>query len=485
MSDSKSISEKLTRVVVDCDLDLVASSTVAMAKSHFLDGLGITIAGASTPIGALARRYLELERRAEPGAVPSLQEILSPTERGNCLALEDQAFLLGSYAFSENYGDTSLRSVAHPNTVIVPALLAAATQRVVTGKRMLSGLLVGYQVMEFLARSLNNGTPRMAHQIRGFRPTATCGAAGAAAAIAHVWELDDETTQRVIETACNYGGGLRRHGTGVASSIRVQSGEVTRGGVTAVLLAQAGLEGERHMIEGDGGFFSAYQVGELDMSASDYLPTSSESFCPPRWAIEDVAFKLHCTAHTLATALDCILDIRRDHTISPEAVSQIEILVPSQHVTISASHPYEPPKNSDEASGSYPFCSGAVLITGDFMWPDTLAEYLDDESVRRLASLVSISADPDLSARFDADSGTWPARVTIAASGKRFSSERTEPFGTVFDDSVIDQVRRKFVRLVRRELPDVTVEDLISVIDTMEILGDSYGALSRAAKGGN
>lgn len=484
MSDSKSLSEKLTRVVLDCDLDRVASSTVAMAKTHFLDGLGITIAGASTPIGSVARRYLEFGGRAEVGFL-SAHEVLPPSEISGQLAIEDRAFLLGSYAFSENYGDTSLRSVAHPNTVIVPALIAAAAQRVVTGKRMLSGLLVGYQVMEFLARSLNNGTPRMAHQIRGFRPTATCGAAGAAAAIAHVWELDDETTQRAIEAACNYGGGLRRHGTGAQSSIRIQSGEVTRRGVTAVLLAQAGLEGERHMIEGDGGYFSAYQVGELDITASDYLPMNGESSCPPRWAVEDVAFKLHCTAHTLATVLDCILDIRMEHAISPGAVSQIELLVPSQHVTISASHHYEPPKNSAEASGSYPFCSGAVLTSGDFMWPDTLSEYLDDESVSRLASLVSINADPDLSAQFDANSGTWPARVTIVAGGKRYVSERTEPFGTVFDDSVNDQVRRKFVRLARREFSETIAGDLISVIDTMETLSDSYGALSRAVKDGN
>jgi len=479
--EAPSISEYLSMLGPSIDKTGLPEVVIREAKSHFLDGLGITVSGSSTSIGAVARRYLEAAGRLQEGDFGWGWLSADPTA-GGPFNLEDLAFLLGSYAFSENYGDTSLRSVAHPNTVIVPVLLAAARYRPVSGERLLNALVIGYQVMEHLARSLNNGNPRMAHQIRGFRPTATCGAAGAAASLAYLWGLDQDATRRSIEQACNYGGGLRRHGMGTESSIRVQSGEATRRGVTAVLLTLSGLQGEQHLIEGEGGFFSAYGTGALDQSAGVYLPRGSGLPLPERWAIADVAFKLHCTPHTLATAMDCILDIMGQNKVVLAEVTSVEVAVPEQHVTISASEPYQPPRNPNEAAGSYPFCCGAVLATADFIWPNVLSDLLNDEGVLRAARRVTVVASEAQSSEFEAAPGTWPASVTVVAGGKRLSAAKLKPFGSVFDNDVRLQVQRKFQRLLETEVLNGTAESVIEIVDHLEAEQNVCEALTRVMR---
>lgn len=464
------ISRRLAAVSESTRFNSLAEHTQRAAILHWLDGVGITAGGATSGAGAVARNYL-----AAVGATGSVDRQTLLDARSGLGRPDDDAFLFGSYAFSENYGDTSLRSVAHPNTVIVPALLAAAKAKPVSGERLLSALVVGYQVMEFLARSLNNGSPRMGHQIRGFRPSASTGAVGAAAAIAHAWALPTETVQAAMEIACNYGGGLRRHGPGPTSSIRVHSGESARGGMTAVLLATSGLVGENTMIEGDGGFLHAYMADALDHDAEIYLGTET-------WAINDVAFKLHSTAHTLHTALDCILDLT-EQGLRAEQIEEIEIRIPAQHATISASTPYRSPDSAAAASGSYPFSVGVAAVTMDYVWPEQLEAYLGRGEVEGLASRTRVIVDDRQTEIFDREPGTWPASVLVHTASRRILHERREPRGLHIDDRLEQDLIRKFLRLAGRARPAEQAESFASTVMGIRGSNDSYQLLSSTTQG--
>lgn len=459
------LSTRLRAVSESINFHSLPAPTQLASALHWLDGVGVTAGGVTSGAGTVARAYLASLGSASTPAEGNL--FLPRSEQGRP---DDDAFLYGSYAFSENYGDTSLRSVAHPNTVVVPALLSAARARPVPGERILSALVVGYQVMEFLARSLNNGSPRMGHQIRGFRPSASTGAVGAAAAIAHAWGLPSETAQAAIEIACNYGGGLRRHGPGPTSSIRVHSGESARGGMTAVLLASSGLLGEQSMIEGDGGFLPAYMADQLDEGAEIYLTTDF-------WAIDDVAFKLHSTAHTLHTALDCILDLV-ELGLRPQQIQAIEISVPAQHATISASTPYQPPSTAAEASGSYPFCAGVAAVTGDYVWPEQLHAYLGTEEVERIAAATRVIVDGRQTEIFDRDPGTWPASVLVRSETGILRQDRREPRGLHVDNRLEQDLMRKFRRLAGRTRSAEEAESFAAAVMAIEGSNDSYETLS-------
>lgn len=461
-----SISARLAELSASLTLDSAGEATLRAARLHLLDGVGITVGGSRSEVAAVVRSY---RSSLAGGGSAGNAALFAP--RSAPSRVDDDAFELGSYAFSENYGDTSLRSVAHPNTVVVPALLAAAKARAVTGQRMLSALIAGYQGMEYLARSLNNGSPRMGHQIRGFRPSASCGAVGAALAVAHAWALPASLCKTAIELACNYGGGLRRHSPGPNSALRVHSGESARGGLTAVLLALAGLEGEDHLLEGPGGFLSAYMADGLDETAQVYLDGD-------RWAVQDVAFKLHSTAHTLHTALDCILDLQAEQGVRASDIKGMRIAIPAQHATISASKPYRHPLTALEGGGSYPFCAGVVAVSGDYVWPEQLERFLEDPEVARIAKATAVVIDKGQSGLFDEEPGTWPAEVQVETANGALSRHRRVPRGLEVDGALEADVERKFVRLVSRAAPPDHAEELAQALAEVADVPDVYSFLA-------
>lgn len=459
---TRTASQRLAALIGNLDVAQLSQETVAAAAAHLLDGIGITVAGARTPLAGVVRRYLSLgDAQREVGCSSREQRPIPPPPRD----LEDCGFLLGCHAFSLNYGDTSLRSVAHPNTVVVPTILAASQQAEVSGDDAVGALVAGYQALEFAAQTLNNGNPRLGHQLRGFRPTASCGAIGAAATLASLWNLDEDTLAVALELACNAGSGLRRaSGRGWLSANNIHSGEAVRAGVQSVLLATCGLLGDDLMFEGPGGFFSAHSGGELDASAKRYLSSGV-------WAVNDVAFKFHATAHTLHTALDCLLAIQRKHRFAVEEIEHIDVYVPAPHAEISGGPP-RPPRDPREAGSSFSYAAAVVARSIDYAWPSALEAGLRDPAILKLQQRVRLHADETMTRRFEHDApGSWPAGVEVESRGLSAVHWLDEPIGLPMDDDARQLVDRKFRYLVGHIMP-------FDVVDAAITLGHELAACS-------
>jgi 2-methylcitrate dehydratase PrpD len=465
------VSARLAELVVSRRYEDLPASTVAAAKAHLLDGLGIILSGSRTPLAAFAERYLARPERGRLDPASTEWPVMFPSADRR-LPLEDAAFLLGCMAFSQNYGDTSLLSVAHPNTLVVPALLLASQQGAVSGKEALVALVVGYQVLEYAAQALNNGIPRMGHQLKGFRPSSSCGALGVVATAGRLAGTSSHQLATALEIACNFGGGIRRSTGGSLSSLRVHAGQSVRDGMLSLLLTQEGLFGEPEMFEGSGGFFSAYAGGPLDARVGRYLE-------PTAWAVEDVAFKFHCTAHTLITALDCVLEIARQMQSDPDEVETVDIWVPDEHTRISAARP-RPPVDPEEGGRLYEYCTAIVIRSRDYVWPESLEDYFEDPQIRDLLDRVRVHSDPELSRRFEEVPGSWPARARVVASGQRFEAEMDFPVGSRLDAVVGKLVEAKFHRLARGTVSDERAEAITSFVSDLENVPDFHRALMGA-----
>ena len=95
------------------------------------------------------------------------------------------AFLNGALAHSLDFDDTHAAGSLHPGAPVIPAALAAGEMVGASGADVLAGIVAGYEVTCRVALALPAGE----HYDRGFHPTATCGAFGAAAAAARVFGL--------------------------------------------------------------------------------------------------------------------------------------------------------------------------------------------------------------------------------------------------------------------------------------------------------
>jgi 2-methylcitrate dehydratase PrpD len=316
---------------------------------------------------------------------------------------DDAAFLMGSFAFSESYSDTDLSSVAHPGSVVVPAVLLASQLQPVSGAAVLAAVTVGYNIVESVGRCLNGGNPRMQHQLKGFRPTATVGPIAACAVLCRLAGLSTDATRRALSIACNQGGGLRRHPRTELSSLYVQSGEVLRRALHSVELAVAGVEGDDSMLFGDGGFMAAYSAGPLP---SFRLPATGAP-----GSVATASIKLDCTPHTFISALDAARQLA-ERELPGQLPGRLTVRLPRQHwQAVGAGQPWSLPETSASAMYNLPFCVAAAFVARRHLYPRELAQALVDPAVAHLAPRVCVVADVAASALFDADPTTWPAIV--------------------------------------------------------------------------
>jgi 2-methylcitrate dehydratase PrpD len=415
--------------VLDTSYDDLPQTVVDRTKLAILDSLAVSCAGAATPIAESVERYVAEVEQTAAEALGGFE--LFP--RGARVRDWELAGLVqGVRAYGHLYGDTSLRSVSHPGPVVVSSALTTAQRAPISGREFIAAVAIGYQVLEAFAVELNGRPPRMALQIRGFRPTAICGPLAAAATAGRMLGLDRDVLANSLGVAANAASGLRPNDGDPAAAILLQTGQAVRSGHAAVRLAQAGVKGGAAILEGPGGFLEAY-TGRKGVS----VPPQSES-----WAILDTAVKLHATAHTLAPVVDMVLDLQRRHGFRAEDVSDLEIRVPQAHVKISGDKkPF--PTTTSEAVGHYAFGAAAALVAKDFLWPTVLENSLLDPRVAALAAKVRVSADPEHTAAFDAGELMWPASVALRVDGAVLTATVDRPEGVAYTDETLAAVTRK------------------------------------------
>ena len=154
-----------------------------------------------------------------------------------------------------DYDDVHSSVRGHPTTVIVPALLALASEVRLSAERLIAGYIVGLEAMARLGLSL--GTK---HYENGFHATATLGTIGAAAAAAHVLHYSAEETAVALGLAATHSSGLRLQFGHDAKPYH--AGMAARSGLLSARLAKAGFGGARDFLDNPTGFFSAFAFGQ-------------------------------------------------------------------------------------------------------------------------------------------------------------------------------------------------------------------------------
>lgn len=150
----------------------------------------------------------------------------------------------------------------HMGTVIVPAALAVAEATCASGGDLLAAIISGYEI------ALRIGRDHAADlSLRGFRTTPIYGAFGAAAACARVLQLTAEQTAHALSTVTHSAGALREFADAGTDDYPFQVGYAARNGLTAALLAQAGITGAPSALTGRAGFFRAFGGAEKDYAA--------------------------------------------------------------------------------------------------------------------------------------------------------------------------------------------------------------------------
>lgn len=373
---------------------------------------------------------------------------------GNGYAPAGAAMLNGTLAHSLDFDDTHASGSLHPSAPIVPAALAAAEMSGADGKALIAAIVAGYELQIRLSLALDPA----AHYDRGFHPTATCGAFGAAAAAGRLLRLDAAGYADAFGIVLSMSAGSMQFLVNGAWTKRSHVGHAAMCGLIAATLAQEGYRGASDAIEGKWGFLHAYAPAADAAKAVDGLGS--------RWETLKIAVKPYPSCRYSHAALDGILALAREHSIKADEVEEVLVGLPEPGWKLIGDP--EPAKQSPkcvvDGQFSMAFCAAVVLRSGAFVWDD-YARYLGDPAVLALCKKVRAHVDPKVQADFPAEMG---GSVRLRTKRGVFETHVRVPKGEPANFLTPAELRAKFDGLVAPYLSARRRDELANALLALE-----------------
>jgi 2-methylcitrate dehydratase PrpD len=296
----------------------------------------------------------------------------------------DAALVNGTAAHGEDFDDTFEGGPIHAGAVIVPAVLAAAEHRGLSGEAVLRGIAVGTELM----CRMSLVTPQAIHKAC-FHPTAVIGAPAAAAAVASALGLPPKLIAHAIGIAGSLASGIIEYLADGSWTKRLHAGAAAQAGIRAAFLAEAGFLGPATVIEGHHGFYRAF------------APSKTPDFAPlldrlgESWILETLAFKPYACGTMTQPFVDCAIALAKQGVKADDVLSlECEVGEGTVHRLWEPLALKQAPPNAYAAKFSTPYCVAVGFIDGGAGLGQFTEERVAEASVRALAAKVSYVINP-------------------------------------------------------------------------------------------
>jgi 2-methylcitrate dehydratase PrpD len=290
------------------------------------------------------------------------------------------ALVNGTAAHALDFDDYDPAAIAHASAVIVPALLAVAEARNLSGHALLDAYIVGFEILARVGQAVNPG-----HYARGWHATSTIGTLAAAVACGRLLRLDAGTMEHALGLGTSMAAGSRSQLGTMAKP--VHAGLAAKAGVLAAELAANGITAATDSIGGPRGFgemFSDSGIERFD-SALAKLGTTR--------ALEEVGLvvKRFPSCGSTLRSIDGVLELRTKYGFSPAEVDSISTAVPEQNAR---NLMYSAPRNAMEARFSMQYCLAVALLHGELSLADFTPEAIGRPEVRAWLPRIKMHAYP-------------------------------------------------------------------------------------------
>jgi 2-methylcitrate dehydratase PrpD len=375
------------------------------------------------------------------------------------------AFLNGALGHSLDFDDTHAAGSLHPGAPVIPAALAAGEMAGASGADVLAAIVAGYEVTCRVALALPAGD----HYDRGFHPSATCGAFGAAAAAARVFGLDADGVAGALGTVLSQCAGSLQFLANGAWTKRFQVGWAAMNGLMAATLVREGFRGAAEALEGRHGFLRAYAPNPVPERVVQELGFVYE--------LMNTAVKPYPSCRYGHAGIDAALALRAENGLKPEEIERVTLGLPRAGMMLIAQPAGQKadPRNVVDGQFSGPFVIACALATGAMGWDSY--QLLQDGTVRGLLGKIACELDPEIEAEFPAN---MSGKVTVVARGQEFVRTVVVPKGEPANFLTEAELRGKFSGLAGAVLGPERSARLAAEVLAIDRLGD-VAALMRLA----
>jgi aconitate decarboxylase len=440
------------------DVTLVPTDIRTRVRSSIRDAIGCALYGSGLPWTAATRRALA---DASPGG--------GATVIGTSLRLPaaHAALVNGLAVHAFELDDFNERAAGvHATASVVPAVLALAELRQVSGSDLIAAATVGQEIAVRLARCLGWSAIE-----RGFHTPALLAAVAAGTAVGRAMGQEEEVLARTIALSALQAGGLlasKRRGM----VKRLYAGRAAEIGILSALLAEAGCEAPIDIFEGPGGFCESYSgAGGYDLEA--LTRDLGQDL-----AAGGIQFKLYAACGMVHAALDALREMRAlDPAIGPETVRSIEVALSASSLR-SVGAVYRP-DDATTAQFSVAYAVAVTLLEGDASVEQFREDLLSDARVIALAGRVRAVADAEIDAR--GVTGRNGARVRLQLmDGRVVERGQRVARGSLERPASEAELVGKFNTLARPTLGAERTQELAHALGRIEQL-DDVSRLARLA----
>ncbi len=432
------------RAISVSKIEPLALETAGLA---ILDTVGVTLVGARTDTVACLARALGGSLASGPATLFGWQL------RTDVL---NAALINGTAAHALDYDDCNNTMGGHPSAPVLPGLWALAERQHASGGALLAAYIAGVEVETKLGRAVN-----FDHYEKGWHPTATLGVFGAAAACAHLLQLDDERFTMALALAASMASGVKANFGTMAKPYHV--GHATRNGLLAALMAAEGMTASDTALDHPQGFFNVYN-GE-----GTYHPAALLD----RWAAPldlvdpGIAFKRHPCCGSTHPAVDAML-VLRERGLRPPDATLIECWTHPRRLR----HTNRPnPTSGLDAKFSVQYVLARALMHGAVRLDHFTDTAIGEAEVRSL--MQRIKAKPDPGARRDTGEHFY-ARVRIHLSnGEVIEAYVDRPVGRDRDHPLPDgALEDKFLDCATQVCDRSSSKQLLARLRALDVVED-------------
>lgn len=434
--------EQLSKFTEQLRFGDIPPNVVGRLKLHLLDAIGAALFGVETPWTSAIRNYWLETAAAGPALVWGTSKRLPAAVAGLLNSTATHAFELD---------DRRVASYMHPASATLPAALAVADARgSVSGEDLITAITAGYEVGLRVGKCIGVGG-----FARGFYSPGISGGFSAAATAAKLSGMTAEQIPHVFHVTATQSSGLYSPTT----MKRLNLGNGTFHGMSAVDLVRHGLTGLPDILERDvGGFTKAF----LDDADLDHLTSGLGS----EYQTLAVELKPYVSSRPNHTAIDAALALRSANPdLGADDIERIELVVNSGRYMRDKG--FGDPTDVSSAFMSLRYCVAVAMLDGDVFIEQFTDERVRDPAVSRLIKKMEVLCDPELD-KIILEGRDYAKVRWITKDGRKLEEERVVAKGHPKNPMSEAEVRRKFHRLMDHKIGKDRADRIEGLFDRLE-----------------
>lgn len=409
----------ICRFVVETDYEDFDSVVLDRAKQVLCDMIGVIAAGAQqAEVVEMSRRLASLSSGYRSSTLIGQKTRIDPL---------NAALVNGTAGTWLELYEGNQFARGHPGIHVIPAALALGEDRRVSGKELITALILGYEIGARIG---------IASKLRmTMHPHGSWGTIGGAVAVGKLVKMSPDQIKTLINIASS---------TTLATSRKT----MLEGGTVRNLYA--GVSGYMAILSVyllESGF-----TGEADGIGSVYGGVASDSFSPQvmveelgsRYEIARNYFKQYACCRYNHSSLDAVYEImskQKSGKLDPDNIENIKV----ETYSLAAQLCDKEPDNVLAAKFSVPFSIATTIVNGYSGMESFLLDKVNQADIRTLASRIDVVEEPEFTQMMPA---RRPSRVTVKLKdGKTFTETVFISKGDTENPYSTEELETKFLNL--------------------------------------